>query len=69
MHKKIAKIVQLNGGVYKSSGAGGGDIGIAFTDSPTDEQNIKDALLYSGLEILNLNLENSGAGVQRISQK
>ena len=69
VHKKIAKIVQLNGGVYKSSGAGGGDIGIAFTDSPNSEQNLKDALLYSGFEILNLNLENSGAGVQRISQK
>jgi phosphomevalonate kinase len=69
IHKKIAKIVQLAGGVYKPSGAGGGDIGIALLDSPTGEQNLKDALLYSGFEILNLNLENSGAGVKRISQK
>ncbi len=68
VHKRIAKIVQLIGGVYKSSGAGGGDIGIALTDSPACEQNLKDALLHSDFKILNLNLEYSGAEVKRISE-
>jgi len=67
-HKQIAKIVQHDGGVYKSSGAGGGDIGIAFTDSSIIEQKLTDALLHSDFEILNLDLEYSGAEVKRLSQ-
>jgi len=33
VHQQIAKIVKESGGVYKPSGAGSGDIGIAFAES------------------------------------
>jgi len=41
VHQKIASIVQQNNGVYKPSGAGSGDIGIAFTDTFEDLANIR----------------------------
>jgi len=36
VHQKIARIIHQSGGAYKPSGAGSGDIGIAFAES--DEQ-------------------------------
>jgi phosphomevalonate kinase len=66
-HQKIQDIVHSAGGVYKPSGAGGGDIGIALTDSPAIQQKIKEALSHSNFQILNLNPEYSGTRIHRTS--
>ena len=66
-HQKIRDIVHSTGGVYKPSGAGGGDIGIALTDSPAVQRKIKEALSHSSFQILNLNPEYSGTRVHKIS--
>jgi phosphomevalonate kinase len=66
-HQKIRDIVHSAGGVYKPSGAGGGDIGIALADSPAVQQKIKEELSHSNFQILNLNPEYSGTRVHRIS--
>ncbi len=40
-HQKIAAVVQQNIGVYKPSGAGSGDIGIAFAESSQKINNVE----------------------------
>jgi len=41
IHQSISKTVVLNGGVYKPSGAGSGDIGVAFADKTEQIEKIK----------------------------
>ena len=60
IHEKIAGIVQNSGGVYKPSGAGEGDLGIAFCDSLDKFETIKESLLKNRIEVLNLDISNSG---------
>lgn len=59
-HQRIAAIVKKKGGVYKISGAGGGDIGLAFTNSQAIHRQISDSLLHQGLQILNLDFDQVG---------
>ncbi|UCF65710.1 MAG: hypothetical protein JSW33_07715 [bacterium] len=64
VHRKIAGIVYNEGAVYKSSGAGGGDIGLAFTLSKEVAKRVSDKLLRSGFEILNIGLSLTGSCVK-----
>lgn len=43
-HERLARLAALEGAVYKVSGAGGGDFGIAFADSPLVISRIAAAL-------------------------
>lgn len=55
-HDRIAGIVHNSGGVYKPSGAGDGDFGVAFTDSEDSLLNIKQNLTEAGFKKIPLEL-------------
>lgn len=56
-HRNLTEIVREAGGVYKPSGAGGGDIGVAFCDSEEIQTEIRRALKESSYDILDLDIE------------
>ena len=60
IHELIAGVVYSNGAVYKPSGAGGGDIGIAFSDSKRVIENVKQKLIRSNIEIISLGISENG---------
>ena len=64
VHETISRIVSAEGAVYKPSGAGGGDIGLAFTQSSEIAQHVSDKLLRSGFEILNLGPSFQGSMIE-----
>jgi len=55
-HARIAKIAKQNGAFYKPSGAGGGDMGIAFADSITVLETVADALTKAGFQMLDVKI-------------
>lgn len=57
VHERIAKIVINEGGYYKPSGAGGGDIGTAFCSSSETYQSIAEAIKGSPYELLDLSVQ------------
>ena len=59
-HQEIFKIVMNAGGVYKPSGAGGGDLGIAFCDSLKIKETISNNLEKTNYKIINLELAQKG---------
>ena len=59
IHEKIAEIVNGSGGVYKPSGAGGGDIGIAFCASEKILENVKKELTSNNIETISLGISTS----------
>jgi ERG8-type phosphomevalonate kinase len=64
IHERIAGIVYNSGGVYKPSGAGGGDIGIAFCNSKKTLENIKKELNQNEIETLSLGISEQGVEVE-----
>lgn len=60
VHRKIRDIVRKAGGSYKPSGAGGGDIGIAFTDSLRVRERIIASLRSNGFQVLDLTISEKG---------
>ena len=61
VHRKIAQIVHESGAVYKPSGAGGGDLGIALTRSRTIANRVSGNILRSGFHLINLVPSSRGA--------
>ncbi len=59
-HAEIAHIVNKSGGIYKTSGAGGGDIGLAFTTSKNIARKVSENILHSGYHLLNLAVSKKG---------
>ncbi len=59
-HEKIYEIVRNSGGYYKSSGAGGGDLGIAFVRSEQEAEMVSANLLQSGFRVINLDIDFQG---------
>ncbi len=55
-HSELAEIAAASGAVYKPSGAGGGDIGIAFTDSPKTAKKVSEIIWHSGYQTLNFSM-------------
>lgn len=51
-HKRIACLAKTHGLAYKPSGAGGGDIGVAFGDDPGSTQRFREAVLADGFLLL-----------------
>ena len=64
IHQKVAKIVYGSGGIYKPSGAGGGDIGIAFSDSEKIINNIVRELTHNNIQTLELGISETGVIVE-----
>jgi phosphomevalonate kinase len=58
VHQKIAKIVQQNKGVYKPSGAGSGDIGVAFSETSNTLINIRREIENSGFTCIDTKIVN-----------
>jgi len=59
IHEKIADIVYNAGGIYKPSGAGEGDLGIAFCDSLDKLESIKNNLQQNQVNTIKLDIANS----------
>lgn len=66
VHQKISEIVIEGGGVYKPSGAGGGDLGIAFCESAVVKERIAGKLLRDGFKTINLEIAAKGIQVVTI---
>ena len=56
VHQKIAATVQKNIGVYKPSGAGSGDIGIAFAETAEQIKVIRKAVETEGFQSVDVKL-------------
>jgi len=65
VHRQIAEIVFTNGGVYKPSGAGGGDIGLAFCDSTSIIDKLKKELNKQNFKTLLLGISHQGVDVNK----
>ncbi len=61
-HQYIGEVVCAHGGVYKPSGAGGGDLGVAFAESGVAEQ-IRAALRAEGFVVLPMQFGTNGVEV------
>lgn len=61
-HRRLNDIVRQSGGIYKPSGAGGGDIGIAFSTNADQLNHIKQKVEREGFKTLNIKI--AGQGVQ-----
>ncbi len=64
VHRRIADLVHSSGGVYKPSGAGGGDLGIAFCESGQAARELSAKLLENGFSVINLSVEQQGVTLQ-----
>lgn len=63
-HERLRAIALAHGAVYKPSGAGGGDFGIALTDSRTVEQALRAAYAAEGIDVLDAGLGAPGLSVR-----
>lgn len=63
-HERLRAIAGKHGAVYKPSGAGGGDFGIALTDSRTVEQALRAAYAAEGIPVLDAELCAPGLTVR-----
>ncbi|GAB4378164.1 MAG: phosphomevalonate kinase [Calditrichia bacterium] len=63
-HQEIAERVRACGGVYKPSGAGGGDIGIALCDDTVVAQKISEEILHFGYKIIKLSPSQTGVHLE-----
>jgi ERG8-type phosphomevalonate kinase len=63
-HRRIAEIVQSSGAVYKPSGAGGGDLGIAFGLSEKILKNCATELGSAGFKIIDIQAVSSGIQIK-----
>jgi phosphomevalonate kinase len=59
-HSRLIDLVTNESTVYKPSGAGGGDIGVAFCDSPDALENIKQILKNSEFRVLDIGIAKKG---------
>jgi phosphomevalonate kinase len=64
VHERLHSIAVKHGAVYKPSGAGGGDFGIALTDSRTVGQALRAAYAAAGFRVLDAELCAPGLGVR-----
>lgn len=60
-HRQLHAAVADAGGVFKTTGAGGGDIGLAFYDDTTTPSVVQQAVTALGFEILPLSFCAKGA--------
>ncbi|MEO7385379.1 MAG: hypothetical protein ABIX37_00435 [Gammaproteobacteria bacterium] len=63
-HERLRAIAARHGAVYKPSGAGAGDFGIALTDSRTVEEAVRSAYVAAGFSLLEAELCAPGLSVR-----
>lgn len=63
-HRRILAVAKRFGVVYKVSGAGGGDLGLALTNEPDALDAFKAAVAELGFKIMDLALDRSGLVVE-----
>ncbi len=56
----LANVTKRCGGVYKPSGAGGGDVGLAFTNDPSTVGRLNQAFTDAGYHVLDLKTTAKG---------
>ncbi|WP_146071735.1 MULTISPECIES: mevalonate kinase [unclassified Cryobacterium] len=61
-HRELRAVAQRGGGVFKTSGAGGGDVGLAFSASGESAERLESALTNAGASVVAL--EFGAAGVE-----
>ena len=59
-HRELRAVAQRAGGVFKTSGAGGGDVGLAFSASGADAERLGAALTDAGASVVPLVLGAEG---------
>jgi phosphomevalonate kinase len=59
-HREASRTVKDHGGVYKPSGAGGGDLGVAFFAKKGACENALPALRERGFRVVDLGIDRSG---------
>lgn len=64
VHERLRAIAVKHGAVYKPSGAGGGDFGLALTDSRTVEQAVRAGYAAAGYAVLDAELCAPGLSVR-----
>jgi len=69
VHHKIREVVEQSGGVYKPSGAGGGDIGVAITTTPEIRQRIIESLEKQSYAVLDLTINQKGVNIRNYTKK
>jgi ERG8-type phosphomevalonate kinase len=62
-HVRIRQLVERHGAVYKTSGAGGGDFGLALTDSTEVLEAVRADCLSGGFELLDKSFAVEGLAV------
>lgn len=68
VHREIREFVEQSGGVYKPSGAGGGDIGIAITTTPEMRQRIIESLGKKSYTVLDLTINQKGVNIRNYTK-
>ncbi len=63
VHQEISRMVQNAGGTYKPSGAGGGDIGVAFCKDSSTAERIRHVISESMFDVMNLRMNPTGMEV------
>ncbi|MBL7093158.1 hypothetical protein ISS22_04225 [candidate division KSB1 bacterium] len=60
VHERLALLVESLGGAYKPSGAGDGDIGIAFAHSAELMKSIKNKIISENFKLIPIQIVNHG---------
>ena len=63
VHQEIFRMVKSVGGTYKPSGAGGGDIGVAFCKDSSTADKIRHVISESMFDVLDLTMNPTGTEV------
>jgi phosphomevalonate kinase len=66
-HRQLARLARTFGVVYKSCGAGGGDVGVALSTDPERLAGFKRAALAQGFEVVNTGIDPHGLQVEAIT--
>jgi phosphomevalonate kinase len=59
-HRRLAEIAHRCGAVYKPSGAGGGDVGVAFTDDAEVARSFAEGVGRAGFDLLEVSPDPDG---------
>lgn len=62
-HRRIRRLAEERGGVYKPCGAGGGDVGVIMTDDAESIPKLRSTLQYKGFPVIPLHEDPSGLRV------
>ena len=67
-HHQLSEIIHRAGGSYKPSGAGGGDLGLAFSHRASVMQKITEEVSSAGFQIVNLKTDAPGVQIKRLGK-